>query len=387
MNDSLGHHIGDELLIQVGNRLGSVLRDEDTAARLGGDEFVVLTHGNAGSYEEAADRALIIAEKIRYSLNKTYTLKGHEHHVTPSIGISLFPENDTSPDDILQQADTAMYRSKAMGRNTISFFHPEMQESADARLFIEKELRATISAGGFMLVYQPQIDQFGKIVSVEALIRWRHPDKGVLPPADFIPVAEESTLIISIGDWVLREACRQIKAWEKKGIKIDRVAINVSSRQFRQKDFVEETSRILEESGISSNKIEIELTESVVIDDIEDTIKKMHALKELGVLISLDDFGTGYSSLAYLKKLPLDKLKIDRSFIRDIMTDLNDAVIVETIIVMVSHLGLNVVAEGVENEDQLAFLTEKGCTVFQGYLFGQPVTADLFAEAHFRKKV
>jgi diguanylate cyclase (GGDEF)-like protein/PAS domain S-box-containing protein len=386
LNDSQGHLVGDELLIQVGSRMASVLREEDTPARLGGDEFVVLLHANSESLDAAADHAMVVAEKIREQLNTPFVLGHYQHQIGTSIGIALFPENQESPDAVLQQADTAMYRSKSSGRNTINFFQPSMQVAADLRLSLENDLRGAISQGRFILCYHPQMDADGSIVGAEALIRWEDKLKGRLSPADFIPVAEESNLILTIGRWVLMEACSQIKMWEDAGFSdLPYVSINVSSRQFRQQDFVSQVKFAIESTGIKPNRLGIELTESVMIVDIKDTIDKMNALKVLGVSIAVDDFGTGYSSLVYLKQLPLDVLKIDRGFVRDIMTDSSDAVIVETIISMAKHLNIQVIAEGVETAEQLAFLKQKGCAIFQGYYFDQPLTAANFAETYLKK--
>lgn len=380
LNDSLGHHVGDELLIQVANRLEAVIREEDTAARLGGDEFIVLINCNSKNLSEAAEHALVVAEKINSKINEPFQLNEFQHQLSPSIGIALFPDNIDNPDQILQQADTAMYRSKATGRNSISFFHPSMQEAADLRIKMENELREAIERGHFILNYQAQFNDRNEIIGAEALIRWQHPEKGLISPLEFIKIAEETSLILPLGRWVIMEACLQIKSWQQKGLNIPRIAINVSSNQFRQIDFIAQIEHALTVSGISADCLEIELTEHVVIDNIDDTIEKMKALKTLGLSISIDDFGTGYSSLAYLKQLPLDQLKIDKSFVRDVSTDPNDAIIVETMIDMAKHLGLTMIAEGVETSEQLEFLKGKGCAGFQGYHFCRPVAADLFCE-------
>jgi diguanylate cyclase (GGDEF)-like protein/PAS domain S-box-containing protein len=387
LNDSQGHLAGDELLIQVAQRLASVLREEDTPARLGGDEFVVLLHANSETLSAAGDNALVVAEKIREQLNIPFDFNNFQHQIGVSIGIALFPEGEESPDVILQQADTAMYRSKSSGRNTISFFQPSMQEAADLRLSLEQDLRGAIEHGHFVLCYHAQMDANGKMQGAEALIRWEDTVKGRLSPADFIPVAEESNLILTIGKWVLIEACNQIKTWQEAGLDdLPYLSINVSSRQFRQQDFVNQVKQAIENTGIAPQRLGIELTESVMIADTQDTIDKMKALKALGVSIAVDDFGTGYSSLVYLKKLPIDVLKIDRGFVRDILNDSNDAVIVETIISMARHLNIKVIAEGVETAEQLDFLKVKGCSLFQGYHFNQPLTAADFAEIYLKNK-
>jgi len=375
LNDSLGHHVGDGLLIQVSKRLRSVLREEDTASRLGGDEFVVLLPAQGGSAEEAADKAIYVAEKIRVLLNKPYSLENNEHTFSCSLGVSIFPEDSELAASVLQKADTAMYLSKDRGKNCISFYHSSMQEIADKRLLLENELRLAINCQQLVLFYQPQVDEFGHIISVEALIRWIHPEKGLISPGDFIQIAEETNLILPIGHWVLNEACRQIKAWASAAVNLKHIAINVSPRQFKQQDFVAKVRAAIIEQGISADQLTIELTESIVAEDINDTVQKMNALKELGIKISIDDFGTGYSSLSYLKQLPLDQLKIDQSFVKDINVNLDNMIIVETIINMGNSLGLNVIAEGVETEEQAAFLREKGCKSFQGYYYGRPQAA------------
>ncbi len=378
LNDSLGHHIGDELLIQVAERIKSVIREEDSAIRLGGDEFVVLIHANADSLQQAADHGLLVAEKIQRVLNEKFILQNYQHHISPSIGITLFPEESQTINKILQEADTAMYRSKDLGRNRISYFHPTMQAIADAKLQLEKELRVAIEQAQFVLYYQPQIDATDNSISAEALVRWVHPEKGIISPADFIPVAEETSMILALGKWIISAVCFQIKEWQQQGLSVNNIAINVSSKQFRQHDFVKTVQQSIEEAGISAELLEIELTEGVVIGDIKDTVEKMEALKALGVSIAIDDFGTGYSSLAYLKQLPLDVLKIDQSFVRDIMSDQSDAIIVETIIDMSHHLGLHTIAEGVESAEQHGFLHDKGCKMFQGYYFSKPLIAEDF---------
>ena len=386
LNDSQGHLVGDELLMQVATRLSSVLREEDTPARLGGDEFVVLLHANSESLTSAADHAMIVAEKIREQLNSPFILGHYQHQIGTSIGVALFPEGDETPDILLQQADTAMYRSKSSGRNTISFFQPSMQAAADLRLNLEQDLRIAIDQGRFILCYHPQTDADGNLMGAEALIRWEDHLKGRLSPADFIPVAEESNLILTIGKWVLLEACSQIKAWQEQGFgQLPFLSINVSSKQFRQHDFVDQVKKALDSTGVAPHLLSIELTESAMIVDTQDTIDKMMALKALGVSIAVDDFGTGYSSLVHLKQLPLDVLKIDKTFVRDILTDSNDAIIVETILSMAQHLKIRVVAEGVETEEQLLFLKQKGCAIFQGYYFSQPLTAASFTERYLSR--
>ncbi|MDP2903086.1 MAG: EAL domain-containing protein [Methylovulum sp.] len=379
LNDSLGHHVGDELLMQVAHRLKSAVREEDMATRLGGDEFVILVNTNAENIDEATNNTLNVAEKILHTLNQPYLLKNNEHHFGASMGITLFSGAcREEPTELIQQADTAMYQSKEKGRNTISFFDQSMQEAADKRLQLENSLRIAIDQQQFVLHYQPQVDLAGKLLSAEALIRWIHPEKGIISPLDFIPIAEETGLIIAIGTWVLQEACRQIKKWGAQAFDIGHVAVNVSSRQFQQHDFVDQVKQAIHDAGILPSQLMIELTESILIENVHATVGKMQLLTEHGISISIDDFGTGYSSLAYLTKFPLSQLKVDQSFVRNINQNTNDEVIVETIIAMAKNLGLNVVAEGVETEQQLGFLVEKGCAIFQGFYFGRPSIAEEF---------
>jgi diguanylate cyclase (GGDEF)-like protein len=375
LNDSLGHHVGDELLVQLSRRLRDTLRKEDIAARLGGDEFVVLITAENGDRHQAMEQALNVAQKVQAAISEPYRLHGYEHVITSSMGITFYPENNDTAADILKQADTAMYRAKDDGRNTIAFYNPQMQKAADNRLLLEKELRRAVADREFEMYYQPQVDTQGCPVGAEALIRWNHPDKGIVSPADFIPVTEETGLILELGNWILRAACEFSKA-----CRVKHVAVNISPLQFRQADFVDNVTRILKATGAEPESLMIELTEGIVIENVQDTIKKMKALKRMGIRFAIDDFGTGYSSLAYLKQLPLDQLKINDKFVRDVKTDPSDAVIVETIISMARHLGLNVVAEGVETLDQLSFLNEKGCQMFQGYYFSTPLTKDACLE-------
>ncbi len=383
INDSLGHPIGDALLKEVAKRLLRELRADDTVSRLGGDEFVVLLSSLEKSPTDAATIAQQKAEIISLKLAEKYHIDGHELHITPSIGVAMFPsdsDNQETADDILRFADTAMYRAKDEGRDTIRFFLPSMQAAADTRLAVEKELRYALERKELTLFFQPQVNGNGDILGAETLARWQHPEKGFISPATFIPVAEATGLILPIGEWVLRTACEHLKEWEEKGLTVNHLAVNVSPRQFRQPNFVKQVKDILKQTGANPRHLGLELTEGIVIDNILDTIKKMEALKELGIELSIDDFGTGYSSLAYLKKMPLDILKIDQSFVRDIETDSNDAAIVETIISMANHLDLKVIAEGVETRPELDFLEEKGCPIYQGYLFSKPVPNDQFVE-------
>lgn len=378
LNDSLGHHVGDELLIQVAERLKSLVVEGGTVARLGGDEFIVLSQSESKSLQQAAEQARALAEKILLAINKPYRVLELSWHFTASIGVTLFPDLDEPTEAIIQQADTAMYWAKESGRNCISFFNPGMHEYADQRLALEHDLHRALQEGHLRMYYQSQVDHDGKRVGAEALIRWLDPVKGAISPGEFIPLAEESHLILLLGQWVLTEVCRQISVWDLQGNKIDHVAINVSSKQFRQANFVAQVQDALDRSGLAAARLMIELTEGCVIENMDDTIAKMCSLQALGVRISIDDFGIGYSSLLYLKKLPLAQLKIDQSFVNEVANNPSDAVIVETIIHMAKNLGLNVVAEGVETARQLAVLKAKGCLLYQGYYFQRPQPAEQF---------
>ncbi|MBN2886605.1 MAG: EAL domain-containing protein [Chromatiaceae bacterium] len=376
INDSLGHPVGDCLLQEVGERLKATQRQEDTAARLGGDEFVVLLSELADDEERAAARAEQVAVKVLDSLTQPCLVGGQELHVTASMGIALFPGDARSPDDVIRKADTAMYRAKDEGRNTFRHFLPEMQAAVEERLRIQTELRRALTEDQLCLHYQPQVDQDGRLVGAEALVRWNHPERGLLGPDHFIPIAEQNGQILAMGDWVLRSACRQLAAWSASPP--HSVAINVSPLQFAQDGFVDSVERVLAESGADPRRLMLEVTESVVLGSVEAAAEKMRHLRRLGIRFSLDDFGTGYSSLAYLKRLPLSELKIDRSFVRDIHHDRDDANLVETIIALASRMGLEVIAEGVESERQLRFLIESGCRGFQGYYFGRPMPVEAF---------
>ena len=380
LNDAWGHQLGDLLLNQVTERLCGQLRSEDTVARIGGDEFVILLPNLGSDADSAANHIRAVAEKIKANIAAVFNLEERQYHTSVSIGITLFSGTENR-EELLKQADTAMYRAKAAGRNAIRFYNPQMQAAADARLELEKELRAALASENMELYYQPQHCAGGKLAGAEALLRWNHAERGFIPPNEFIPIAEDSGLILPLGRLVLEMACKQIRQWQDRGwmTAVDHVAVNISPRQFHQADFVEQVTSIVQESGIVAGKLMLELTEGILIEDIPDTIAKMKSLKELGVRISIDDFGTGYSSLIYLKRLPLNELKIDRSFVGDIESDANDRAIVETILAMAKHLGLDVVAEGVETKAQLDFLREHGCRYFQGYYYSQPVSAEDFS--------
>ena len=373
LNDTLGHDVGDQLLEQVALRLVSCLREVDTAARFGGDEFVVMLEDLSENDTDAARQAELVAEKIIQRLNTPYELVGRQHNSSPSIGITLFSGSGLGVDELLKRADVAMYQAKAAGRNTLRFFDPQMQAAVLARAALDADLRLGLQREELLLHYQPLVDGRNQIVGYEALLRWRHPYRGMVSPGEFIGMAEQTGLILPIGQWVLRSACRQLVAWAAEpATRRLSLAVNVSARQFRQPDFVQQVQSVLDETGVDPQHLKLELTESVLISDVEDAIRKMGALRGRGVRFALDDFGTGYSSLSYLKRLPLDQLKIDQSFVNDVLTDPNDAAIVRTILALAQSMDLQAVAEGVETEGQRQFLLDNGCTVFQGYLFGRP---------------
>lgn len=379
LNDTLGHDIGDLLLQQVAQRLQSCIREGDTVARLGGDEFVVMLENLSEHTLEAAAQTEVIAEKILSALSKIYQLSTHEYNSTASIGATLFKNPEEKIDELMKQADIAMYQAKKAGRNAIRFFDPEMQASITARVILESELRKALEKQQFQLFYQIQVDRWLHPVGAEVLLRWNHPQRGLVSPMEFIPLAEETGLIVPLGLWVLQTACAQLKKWQRSSLTRElTLAVNVSAKQFRQPGFVGQVQQVLQESGAQPAHLKLELTESTVLENVADTISKMHAIKALGVGFSMDDFGTGYSSLQYLKRLPLNQIKIDQSFVRDITTDPNDAAIVRTIIAMTEALGLDVIAEGVETQAQREFLELCGCHAFQGYLFGRAVPADEF---------
>jgi diguanylate cyclase (GGDEF)-like protein/PAS domain S-box-containing protein len=379
INDTLGHDIGDLLLQRTAQRLESSLRKSDTVARLGGDEFVVMLEGLSEHVLEAAAQTKTVGEKILATLGQLYQLATHKYHSTSSIGATIFSDHGQSAEELLKQADIAMYQAKKAGRNTLRFFDPQMQVSITARVSLESELRKALENQQFQLHYQIQVDSSHRPLGAEALIRWIHPLRGMVSPAQFIPLAEETGLILPIGLWVLETACAQLKAWEQDALTRDLVlAVNVSAKQFHQADFVAQVQAVVQHHAINPMLLKLELTEGMLLENIEDTIATMNALKEIGVQFSLDDFGTGYSSLQYLKRLPLDQLKIDQSFVRDIAIDSSDKAIVHTIIAMAQSLNLNVIAEGVETEEQRQFLLENGCSHYQGYLFSKPVPVEQF---------
>ncbi len=379
LNDTYGHHKGDLLLQAVATRLSTCIRKGDTVARLGGDEFVVMLEGLSQDALEAATQAEAVGDKVLALLNESYQLGDNEHHSTPSIGITLFGAPDEGIEEPLKRADMAMYQAKAAGRNTLRFFDPHMQSVVTARAALEAGMREALVRHEFLLYYQAQVVGEGQLTGVEVLVRWKHPQRGMVSPAEFIPLAEDTGLILPLGHWVLHTACTQLARWAHQPQMAHlAVAVNVSPRQFNQSDFVEQVLDVLERTGANPQRLKLELTESMLVSNVEDVIAKMAALKTVGVGFSLDDFGTGYSSLSHLKLLPLDQLKIDQSFVRDILTDPNDAAIANMVVVLARSLGLAVIAEGVETEAQRQFLATQGCHAYQGYLFSRPLPLEEF---------
>ena len=384
LNDTLGHGVGDNLLKLSGERLRKCVREGDTVARLGGDEFVILLSDLGSEEKYAAATCELISEKILSVLGEPYDLERAPYQSTASIGITLFRGDSSSDDELMKQADLAMYKSKEAGRNGLSFFDPIMESSLKARALLEEEIRRGIEEEQFILYYQPQVYANGALFGAEALVRWNHPQRGVIAPAEFIPMAEETGLILPLGQWILEAACVQISKWSQDERFCDLcVAVNVSVRQFNQKDFVDQVVKTLQKSGADPKRLKLELTESLLVQDVEEVIEKMDRLKSIGVCFSLDDFGTGYSSLSYLKRLPLDQLKIDQGFVRDILSDPNDAIICKSTIALTESMGLSVIAEGVETKEQLDTLLALGCHAYQGYWFSRPLDRDAF-EAYQR---
>jgi len=376
INDSLGHAIGDCLLQSIVQRLLACVRNSDTVSRQGGDEFVIL-------FSEVAQPqdAVVGANKILQALSTPYLIEQHDLHVTVSIGIATYPDDGTEAEGLMKNADLAMYSAKESGRNNYKFFKPEMNARAVERQFIENGLRQAIERQEFVLHYQPKINlETGAIIGAEALMRWHHPQRGLVSPAQFIPVAEECGFIVPIGKWGLRETCWQTRAWQDEGLPPLRVAFNISAVELRNKDFIGNVQAIMTETGLDPRYLELELTETFLIENSESTATVLQALKDMGIQLSLDDFGTGYSSLSYLKRFPIDTLKIDQSFVCDLTTDSDDASIISAVISMGKNLHMGVIAEGVETKEQLAFLREEHCPEGQGYYFSRPVVAEEFSK-------
>jgi diguanylate cyclase (GGDEF)-like protein/PAS domain S-box-containing protein len=377
LNDSMGHDVGDLLLVQVAQRLLGSVRDTDTVARLGGDEFVVLVEELGDDVNTVTIKVEQVCHKILSRLNQVYDLNTLEHHSTPSMGVALLSSDLKSVDELLKQADMAMYQSKAAGRNTMRFFDPAMQALVAQRTSLDHDLRLALRHGEFVLFYQPVVDRSATMVGVEALVRWQHPQRGLLAPGEFIAQAEHTGLIVALGQWILSAACEQLLLWAGRPETASlTMAVNVSSRQFRHPDFVKQVMKIVHHTGVDPRLLKLEITESLLVIDMPDVIEKMHALRAYHLTFSLDDFGTGYSSLSYLKRLPLSQLKIDQSFVRDVLIDPSDATIADTVLALGRSLNLGVVAEGVEELGQWQFLLQHNCELFQGYLFGRPVPVE-----------
>jgi diguanylate cyclase (GGDEF)-like protein/PAS domain S-box-containing protein len=374
VNDTVGHAEGDKLLRSVGERLTGLVREGDTVARVGGDEFALLS-AEVAHVDDAAE----IAERVLEGFRRSWVLRGHEFHVTTSVGIAVYPGDGDDAETLLRNADTAMYRAKERGRDNYQLYTPAMNARIAERLAVENDLRHGLERGEFVVYYQPQVNiDTGQIVGMEALVRWQHPEQGLVLPAEFIPVAEETGLIVPLGEWVLRTACAQNRTWQEAGFPPLRVAVNLSARQFQQRNLIETVARVLKETGLDAHWLQLEITEGVAMQDADLTIAVLRDLRAMGVQISIDDFGTGYSSLSYLKRFPIDVVKIDRSFVRDITVDESDAAIATAVIDIAHNLKLKVIAEGVETEEQLAFLKKRRCDEMQGYLFSRPVPAREF---------
>lgn len=372
INDSLGHPVGDRLLKQIGQRLIKNIREGDIVARFGGDEFAVLVDNVA-----SRDLATTIAKNMLDALSPVFRIDDHDLYITASIGISIYPVDGDESSELLRKADIAMYRAKELGKNNYQFFASDMNQRAVERLSLENSLRRAVEENQFELYYQPQVDLATRqIIGVEALIRWNHPQRGVVSPLDFIPLLEETGLIVEVGDWVVEEACRQSAAWVSKGLNPVNMSINLSPRQFYSPDLADRIKKTVEGCGVNPELFEIEITETVLMDNASAVVDTIFSLSDFGIRIALDDFGTGYSSLSYLKRFPIDTVKIDKSFVQDIARDDDDAAIVQAIIVMCERLEISVIAEGVETDEQRDFLKENGCQRIQGYLVGRPVPAD-----------
>lgn len=379
LNDMKGHSAGDLLLKQVGSRLRDMMRSHDTVSRFGGDEFVVVLEGLGDSPEAAVVGCRQVSQKIIAELNKPFDISGFEYQTSPSLGICLFHAHDLSVNEVLKRADMAMYQAKQAGRNTVSFYDQTLQPQLEARANLEAELRRAIAQSELVAYYQLQVDGQAEVLGAELLLRWRHPRRGWVSPADFIPIAEESNLICEIGEWVLLTACHQLRAWQAQpATRRLRLSINVSARQVEKSDFIESVARCLDVTGCSPALLRLELTEGLMLRRSQELIAKLQTLHGMGLSLSIDDFGTGYSSLSMLKHFPLNELKIDRSFVSDLPGNMDDATLIKTIIAMGRNLGLEVIAEGVETDSQFEFLRQSGCMAYQGYLFGRPAPIEEF---------
>lgn len=385
LNDTLGHDKGDQLLQQVARRLVLCVREGDTVARLGGDEFMVVLAGLSAVETEAATAVEMVAEKILSALTQVYALGDIPHHCMASLGITLFRNDHSTVENLMKQADLAMYKSKTAGRNTARFFDPTLESAVKERAALEHDLRHALGDKQFLLHYQAQVLDDDRVTGAEVLLRWQHPRRGLVPPRDFISLAEDTGLILPLGRWVLESACTQLATWSTlPAMDHLTVAVNVSARQFHADDFVQLVLAVLDKTGANPQLLKLELTESLLVSDVEGTIEKMNSLKSSGVSFSLDDFGTGFSSLSYLKRLPLDQLKIDQSFVRDVLSDPNDAAIARTVVALSQSLGLGVIAEGVETEAQRDFLAASGCHAYQGYFFSRPLLLQDFEKVVIR---
>ena len=375
VNDTRGHLAGDLLLKEVAGRLLASVREGDTVARFGGDEFMVMLENLGNDLTGAARQAEVVSEKILERIRQQYALGTSElGHSSASIGIALFSPGDHSTEELIKQADAAMYQAKDAGRNMARFYDAEMQARLVDRAALEDDLRQALTLRQFVLHYQPQVDSVGKVVGAEVLVRWLHPQRGLIAPGQFIPLAEEVGLISAIGSWVLETTCQQLACWAMQPARSElTLSVNVSSQQFRQADFVDRINQIMLHTGANPKRLKLELTESIMVKDVDDVVAKMGTLRDQGVCFSLDDFGTGYSSLAYLKRMPIDQLKIDQGFVRDILIDHNDAAIAKMVVALADSMGLSVIAEGVETGEQRDFLAGLGCNEYQGYLFGRPL--------------
>ncbi|MDR2329828.1 MAG: EAL domain-containing protein, partial [Comamonas sp.] len=384
LNDSLGHQKGDRLLCEVGKRLIASVRSGDVVARFGGDEFVVLVENLGAERNQAEAHVRAVVEHVITRFKQPFALDGQSHHSTPSIGVTVFGDHESlTVQELLKRADLAMYEAKSAGRNTQRFFDPQMQAIVNARANLENDLRQAIHDGELQVYYQPVMNGSGSLVGAEALVRWRHPARGLVMPIEFIDLAEQTGLIVDLGHFVMRTACEQLALWAASpSTQALTMSVNVSPRQFHNQGFVDEVLGIVAQTGANPARLKLELTENLLLGDVNETVNRMRQLKERGVGFSLDDFGVGYSSLAYLKRLPLDQLKIDRSFVSDVLSDVSDAVIVRTILALAQSLELEVVAEGVENSEQVDFLVSNGCKRFQGFHFGRPVPIGEFERLH-----